>query len=51
MIEAGRCRTLINKDVNRVRGLFRWGTEEEFYPGSSYQALRAVKDALEKVAA
>jgi integrase len=43
MVEAGRCRTLINKDVNRVRGLFRWATEEELYPGSAYQALRAVQ--------
>ena len=43
MIQAGRCRTLINKDVNRVRGMFRWATEEELYPGSAYQALRAVK--------
>ena len=42
MIEAGRCRTLINKDVNRVRGLFRWAAEEELYPGDAYQALRAV---------
>jgi integrase len=43
MIEARRCRTLINKDVNRIRSLFRWATEEELYPGSAYQALRAVQ--------
>jgi integrase len=43
MVDAGRCRTLINKDVNRVRGLFRWAVEEELYPGHAYQALRAVK--------
>jgi integrase len=43
MIEAGRCRTLINKDVNRIRGLFRWAAEEELYPGSDFQALRAVQ--------
>jgi integrase len=43
MIKAGRCRKLINKDVNRVRGLFRWAVEEELYPGAAYQALRAVK--------
>ncbi len=43
MIQAGRCRTLINKDVNRVRGLFRWATEEERYGGDAYQALRAVQ--------
>ena len=43
MIQAGRCRSLINKDVNRVRGMFRWATEEELYPGDAYQALRAVQ--------
>jgi len=43
MIQAGRCRTLINKDVNRVRGMFRWAAEEELYPGDAYQALRAVQ--------
>jgi integrase len=43
MIEAGRCRKLINKDINRIRCLFRWATEEELYPGSAYQALRAIR--------
>lgn len=43
MVQAGRCRSLINKDINRVRGLFRWATEEELYPGDAYQALRAVR--------
>ena len=47
MIEAGRCRTLINKDVHRVRGMFGWATRCELYPGSRYEALRAVT-ALEK---
>jgi integrase len=43
MIQAGRCRSLINKDVNRIRGMFRWATEEELFPGDAYQALRAVQ--------
>jgi hypothetical protein len=43
MIAAGRCRKLINKDINRVGGMFRWATEEELYSGESYQALRAVQ--------
>jgi integrase len=42
MIEAGRCRSLINKDVNRVKGLFRWAVEHELVPASVYEALRAV---------
>ncbi len=42
MITAGRCRTLINKDVNRIRGLFRWAVEAELLPAEVYQALRAV---------
>ena len=47
MIDAGRCRTLINKDVHRVRGLFRWAASEELYPGAMYQSLLTVT-ALEK---
>ena len=47
MIEAGRCRTLINKDVHRIRGLFRWAAGEELYPGPSLAGLEAV-EALEK---
>jgi integrase len=42
MIDAGRCRNLINKDVNRVRGMFRWAVEHEFVPVEVYQALLAV---------
>lgn len=42
MIEAGRCRTLINKDVNRIKGLFRWAVENELLPVTVHQALRAV---------
>jgi len=47
MIEAGRCRTLINKDVHRIRGMFRWAAGEELYPGPSLAALDAV-EALTK---
>ena len=42
MIEARRCRTLINKDVNRIKGMFRWAVEQELLPVSVHQALRAV---------
>jgi integrase len=47
MIEAGRCRTLINKDIHRVRAAFRWAVGEELYPGASLANLVAVT-ALEK---
>jgi integrase len=47
MIDAGRCRKLINKDTHRVRGMFRWAVGEELYPGPSMQALDEVM-ALEK---
>ena len=47
MIEAGRCRRLINKDVHRIRAMFRWAAGEELYPGEALAALAAV-EALEK---
>jgi hypothetical protein len=43
MIEARRCRTLINKDINRLRALFRWAVEHELVPIAVRQALLAVK--------
>jgi hypothetical protein len=42
MIEAGRCRRLINKDVCRVRSMFRWAIEHELVPLATYQALMTV---------
>ncbi len=42
MIEARRCRTLINKDINRIRGMFRWAVEQELLPVGVYQALLSV---------
>jgi len=42
MIEAGRCRSLINKDINRIRGVFRWAVEHELVPVAVYQALATV---------
>ena len=47
MIAAGRCRTLINKDIHRIRGMFRWAVSEELYPGECLTNLDAVQ-ALEK---
>ena len=47
MISAGRCRKLINSDVHRVRGFFRWATSEELFPPDQLVALDSVR-ALEK---
>lgn len=43
MIDAGRARTSINKDIDRVKRMFRWAVEEELLPGSVYERLRAVR--------
>src|SRR3954469_2693898 len=42
MIDAGRSRKLINKDVHRIRAMFRWAAAEELYPGAALAALAAV---------
>jgi integrase len=42
MVDAGRCRGLVNKDVNRIKGMFRWGVEQELIPVAIYQALQTV---------
>jgi integrase len=43
MIESGRCRRLINQDIHRVRGMFRWAASEELYPGEALASLMAVE--------
>lgn len=43
MIKAGWCRKDINHQIDRVRRMFRWATEEELVPGTVYHALKAVK--------
>ena len=43
MIDAGRSRKLINKDVNRIRQMFGWAVENELLPVQVHQALRRVK--------
>jgi integrase len=42
MIQAGRCRPVVNKDVNRIKRMFRWGVEHELVPVTVYQALQTV---------
>jgi integrase len=43
MIDAGRSRKLINKDVNRIRQMFGWAVESELLPVQVHQALKPVK--------
>ncbi len=43
MIGLGWCRSSVNKQCTRVRGLFRWAAENELIPPAAYHALLAVK--------
>jgi integrase len=43
MIEASRCRKLINQDVHRTRAMFRWATSQELYPGHRLHDLASVR--------
>jgi hypothetical protein len=43
MIEAGRSRKLINKDVNRIQQMCGWAVENELLPVQVHEALRRVK--------
>lgn len=42
MIDAGLCRTLINRRIDRVRRVFKWAASEELVPVTVHQALRTV---------
>ena len=42
MIEAGLCRTSINRRVNRLKHIFKWGVENELIPASIYHGLQAL---------
>jgi integrase len=43
MTRAGWARGYVNHQVNRVKRLFRWATEEELIPAHVYHALLAVR--------
>ena len=43
MIDAGRARTAINKDVHRVKRMVRWAVEEELLPADAYHRLQCVR--------
>ncbi|MBW3598553.1 MAG: site-specific integrase [Planctomycetes bacterium] len=42
MVDAGNSRGYINKNVSRIRRMFRWAAAEEMLPPSIHQALAAV---------
>jgi len=42
MIEQDLARTLINRRINRLRHVFKWGVENEMVPPSVLDAIRAV---------
>ncbi len=46
MIAARRSRKLINKDVNRIRGMFGWAVEHELLQVEVHEALRRLKGLL-----
>jgi integrase len=47
MIGKDWCRTHINKQVDRVKRMFKWATRQQMVPGGVYQALRCV-DGLKR---
>ena len=42
MIQAGHCRTNINREMHRIKRVFKWGVENEIVPAAIYTALAAV---------
>jgi len=42
MIQSGLCRALINRRIDRVKRVFKWGVAEELVPISAYEALRTL---------
>ena len=42
MIETGWCRPYVNKQVNRIRHIFKWAVGDELIPGTVLHGLQAV---------
>ncbi|WP_439628831.1 hypothetical protein [Gemmata sp.] len=42
MVNAGWCRTLVNRRIDRVKRVFRWASSEELVPVTVYTALRTL---------
>lgn len=47
MIDAGNCRTYINKQVSRIKLIFKWGVANDVVPVETYQRL-ATLDGLKQ---
>jgi len=43
MIDTGWCRAFVNRQVNRVRRMFRWAVSEELVPAHVYHGLQSVE--------
>lgn len=43
MIDHGLCRKRINRDIARIKRLFKWGTAKKLVPPSTYQSLLVVE--------
>ncbi|MFM8475564.1 MAG: tyrosine-type recombinase/integrase, partial [Planctomycetaceae bacterium] len=46
MVASGWCRNTINRNVSRVRAVFRWGVENEMVQAATLQKLQAVAPIL-----
>ncbi len=42
LIDVGRCRTSINRDIGRVKQVFRWAVAQEMIPAYIYHGLQTV---------
>ena len=42
MVNAGLCRTLVNRRTDRVKRVFRWAAAEELVPVAVYESLRTL---------
>jgi len=43
LVESGRCRNSINKDIHRIKRMYRWAVEEEILSASTYHQLQCVR--------
>jgi integrase len=46
MVASGWCRNTVNRNVSRVRAVFRWGVENELVQAATLQKLQAVAPIL-----
>lgn len=46
MVDAGRHRKSVNKNIGRIRTVFKWGVSQEFVPASTLSALQALPPLL-----